>query len=79
MGQGKQAAGEFQKLIDHPAIVGRWVTGALAYLQLGRAQVLMGDRADARNSYQTFLTIWKDADPDLPAYRQAQSEFAALQ
>ena len=78
MGQGKQAAGEFQKLIDHPALVGRWVTGALAYLQLGRAQAMMGDNADARKSYQTFLAIWKGADPDLPAYKQAKSEFAAL-
>jgi len=78
LGQGKQAAGEFQKLIDHPALVGRWVAGALAYLQLGRAQAMMGDKTDAKKSYQTFLAIWKDADPDLPAYKQAKLEFAAL-
>ena len=78
MGQGKQAAAEFQKLIDHPALVGRFDTGALAYLQLGRAQAIIGDSANARKSYQTFLAIWKGADPDLPAYKQAKSEFAAL-
>jgi hypothetical protein len=53
--------------------------GALAYLQLGRAQVMMGDKAVARKSYRDFLTLWKDADPDIPIYKQAKAEYAALQ
>lgn len=78
LGQGKAASLEFQKLLDHPAIVGRYVTGALAHLQLGRAQTMMGDKAAARKSYQNFLTLWKDADPDIPIYKQAKAEYAQL-
>jgi hypothetical protein len=78
MGQGKLAAGEFQKMIDHPGIVGLCVTGALAHLQLGRAQVMMDDKTAARNSYQKFLSLWKNADPDLPIYKQAKAEYAKL-
>jgi tetratricopeptide (TPR) repeat protein len=79
MGDGRLAAAEFQKLIDHPAIVGRNDIGALAYLQLGRAQTMTGDKAAARNSYETFLTLWKDADSDIPALKQAKAEYAKLQ
>jgi eukaryotic-like serine/threonine-protein kinase len=78
LGEGRLAAAEFQKLIDHPAIVGEEVTGALARLQLGRAQVMMGDNVDARTSYRDFLSLWKDADPDLPIYKQAKAEYAKL-
>ncbi len=53
-------------------------SGPLAWLQLGRAQKMMGDNASARESYEEFLTIWKDADPDIPIYRQAKAEYAQL-
>jgi len=53
--------------------------GALAYVQLGRAFVLSGDKTRAKTAYQDFLTLWKDADPDLPILKQAQAEFAKLQ
>ncbi len=79
LGNGHMAATEFQKLIDHSAIVGRETTGALAYLQLGRGQVMTGDKAAARNSYKTFLDLWKDADSDIPALKQAKAEYAKLQ
>jgi hypothetical protein len=78
LGQGKPAAMEFQKLLDHSAIVGKDVTGALAHLQLGRAQAMMGDKAAARKSYQDFLTLWKYADPGIPIYKQAKAEYAQL-
>ena len=52
--------------------------GALAHLQLGRAQVMMGDKEAARKSYQDFVTLWKDADPDIPIYQQAKAEYAKL-
>jgi tetratricopeptide (TPR) repeat protein len=77
-GEGQQAAAEFQKLLDHSGVVGSCVTGALARFQLGRAQVMMGDKAAARKSYQDFLTLWKDADPDIPIYKQAKAEYASL-
>ncbi len=76
--QGRMAAAEFQKLLDHPGIVGTDVTGPLARLQLGRAYEIMGDHATARRWYEEFLTIWKDADPDIPIYREAKAEYARL-
>ena len=77
-GRGESAAAEFQKVLDHPGVMANFITGALARLQLGRAQAMMGDKAAARKSYQDFLTLWKDADPDLPFYRQAKAEYAKL-
>jgi eukaryotic-like serine/threonine-protein kinase len=77
-GDGQSAAGEFQKLIDNPGLCAEFITGPLARLQLGRAQRLMGDSASARKSYEEFLNIWKDADPDIPIYRQAKAEYAQL-
>src|SRR3984957_9743305 len=77
-GDGRAPAGEFQKLIDNPGLCFGYITGPLARLQLGRAQKLIGDSASARKSYEEFLTLWKDADPDLPVYRQAKVEYAQL-
>jgi len=78
LGDGQSAAAQFQKLIDNPGFSVRHVIGPLARLQLGRAQKMMGDNASARESYEEFLSIWKDADPDLPIYRQAKDEYAQL-
>jgi eukaryotic-like serine/threonine-protein kinase len=79
LGDGQSAAAQFQKLIDNPGFSVRHVIGPLARLQLGRAQKMMGDNASARKSYEEFLRIWKDADADLPVYRQAKAEYAQLQ
>jgi DNA-binding winged helix-turn-helix (wHTH) protein len=75
---GRSAAAQFQKLIDNPGFSVRHVTGPLAWLQLGRAQKMMGDEAAARKSYETFLDLWKNADPDIPIYQQAKAEYASL-
>jgi eukaryotic-like serine/threonine-protein kinase len=77
--EGTQAAAEFQKIIDHRGIVLNFPLGALAHLQLGRAYVLSGDSAKAKAAYQDFLTLWKDADPDIPILKQAKAEYAKLQ
>ncbi len=79
MRQGNAAAAEFQKIIDHPGAVLNNPTGALAHLGLGRAYALSGDRAKARIAYQDFLGLWKDADSDIPIYKQAKAEYAKLQ
>ena len=73
------AAAEFQKILDHRGIVGTDPIGALAHLQLGRTFALSGDTAKAKTAYQEFLTLWKDADPDVPILTQAKAEFARLQ
>jgi eukaryotic-like serine/threonine-protein kinase len=78
LGDGRLAAAQFQKMIDNPGFTVRHVTGAVAWLQLGRAQKMMGDEAAARKSYETFLDLWKNADPDIPIYQQAKAEYARL-
>jgi tetratricopeptide (TPR) repeat protein len=75
---GAAAAAEFGKILDHPGVVGTLLIGALAHLQLGRAYVLQGDTAKAKAAYQDFLTLWKDADPDVPILIQAKAEYAKL-
>ena len=69
---------EFQKVLDHRGIVFADPIGALAHLQLGRAYVVSGDMAKAKNAYQDFLTLWKDADADIPVLKQAKAEYAKL-
>ncbi len=78
LGEGRLAAAEFEKLADHRGLVGTDVIGALAYLQMARAQIMMRDEASARKSYEDFLDLWKGADPDIPIYRQAKAEYATL-
>ena len=78
-GRGREAAAEFQKILDHRGIVLADPVGALAHLQLGRAYVVSGDRIKARSAYQDFLAIWKDADRDIPILKQAKAEYAKLQ
>jgi len=76
--QGSQAAAEFQKILDHRQIVVSDPIGALASLQLGRAWALSGDRKAAKSAYREFLSLWKDADPDIPVLRQAKAEYMKL-
>jgi tetratricopeptide (TPR) repeat protein len=87
--QGGAAAAEFQKFLDHPGDVINCPFGALAHLGLGRAYALQaqsaqggdaaGARAKALAAYKDFLTLWKDADPDIPILREAKAEYAKLQ
>ena len=88
-GQGDAAAAEFQKILDHSGIVANCWTGALAHLGVARANALQsrtsqGADADAAPvralaAYKDFLTLWKDADPDIPILKQAKAEYAKLQ
>ena len=88
-GQAKEAAAEFQKILDHSGIVWNCWTGALAHLGVARANALQaknsqGADADAARvralaAYKDFLTLWKDADPDILVYKQAKAEYTKLQ
>ena len=75
---GKEAAAEFQRIIDHRGVEPTSPLYALAHLGLGRAAALNGDTTQARKSYQDFLALWKDADSDLPILRQAKDEYEKL-
>jgi DNA-binding winged helix-turn-helix (wHTH) protein/tetratricopeptide (TPR) repeat protein len=77
--RGTEAAAEFQKILDHRGIVVSDPIGALSRLQLGRAYALSGDMVKAKSAYLDFLTLWKDADPDIPILKQARAEYAKLQ
>ena len=76
--QGSAAAAEFQKILDHRGLVWNCPTGAYAHLGIARAYALAGDTAKAKSAYNDFLTLWKDADPDIPILREAKSESSAL-
>ena len=77
--QGKKAAAEFQKILDHRGIVLNSPIGALAHFEIARAFVMQGETAKARAAYQDFLKLWKAADPDIPVLKQAMAEYARLQ
>jgi len=76
---GDAAAAEFRKFLDYRGLVANFPWGALARLGLARAYALQGDKARARATYQDFLTLWKDADFDVPILKQAKMEYAKLQ
>jgi eukaryotic-like serine/threonine-protein kinase len=76
--RGSEAAAEFQKILDHRGIVLNALIGALARLGLARAYALSGDTARSHDAYQDFLTLWKNADPDIPILKQAKAEYARL-
>jgi DNA-binding winged helix-turn-helix (wHTH) protein/tetratricopeptide (TPR) repeat protein len=76
--RGVEAAAEFQKIINHRGVVVTDPIGALVHLQLGRALASSGDKTKAKAAYQDFLTLWKDADADIPIFKEAQSEYSNL-
>jgi predicted Zn-dependent protease len=77
--QGKEAASEFQRILDHRALGADHPLYALSYVGLARAYALTGGQAKARAAYQDFFALWKDADPDIPVLQQAKSEYLKLQ
>src|SRR5438309_366845 len=79
MGRHREAAAEFQKIVDHPGITMNDPVGPLARLQLARALSGSGDRAKSASIYKDLLTLWKDADPDLPVVREARAEASRIQ
>jgi eukaryotic-like serine/threonine-protein kinase len=77
--QGTLAAAEFQRILDWPGVVVNEPIAALAHLGLARSYALAADDPKSRAAYNDFLTLWKDADPDVPILTQAKSEYAKLQ
>jgi eukaryotic-like serine/threonine-protein kinase len=78
MGRHREAAAEFQKILDHPGIVLNDPIGPMARLQLARALSASGDRAKSAAAYKELLALWKNADPDLPVIQQAKAESARM-
>lgn len=76
---GRAAAAEFQKMLDHKGVLQNFVIASLVRLQIARAYAMAGDTAKAKVAYQDFLTLWIDADSDIPVLKQAKAEYAKLQ
>ena len=76
--QGREAAVEFQKFIDYRGVVQNSPLAALAHLGLARAGAIQGNIPQARAAYQDFLTLWKEADSDIPVLQQAKREYTNL-
>jgi tetratricopeptide (TPR) repeat protein len=79
LGRHREAATEFQKILDHPGMTLNDPIGPMARLQLARALTASGDRAKSAAAYQLLMTLWKDADPDIPVVREAKAESARQQ
>ena len=65
-------------MVSKDARTGLSASTAWAYVTLARAQTRLGKTAEARESYEKFFDVFKDADPDLPLLLQAREEFAKL-
>jgi serine/threonine protein kinase/predicted Zn-dependent protease len=76
--RGSDAAIEFQKILAWRGVVVNEPIGALAHLGLARARAMQGEVSEARAAYQDFLTLWKEADPDVPILKEVQAEYANL-
>jgi len=76
---GSEAAAEFQKILGQRGVVLNEPIGVLAHPGLARAHIMQGDTGKARAAYQDFFTLWKDADPGIPVWREAKAEYAKLQ
>ena len=76
--QPAEAAAEFQRILDHRSIVLVDPMDAMARLQLARALALSGDTVKAKSAYDDLLTLWKNADPDIPVLKEARAEYARL-
>jgi tetratricopeptide (TPR) repeat protein len=76
--EGAQAAAEFQKVLDWPGVVVNEPIGALAELGLARAYSVSGEAGKARGAYEAFFTLWKDADGNIPALKEAKAEYGRL-
>ena len=75
---GRRSGQRVSENPDHRRIVLNEPIGALAHLQLGRAYSMQGDTAKSRAAYQDFLTLWQDAEPDMPILQRAKAEYANL-
>ena len=76
--KGKEAAEEFQKILDHPGIVINEPIGALAHKDIARAHVIMGELDEGRASYREFMDIWQRADARIPIFREASLEYRQI-
>ncbi|MBZ5535199.1 MAG: protein kinase [Acidobacteriia bacterium] len=78
-GRSKEAVLEYEQILAFRNLNPTDTIQSLAHLGLARAYAAQGDKSKSRIAYQDFLALWKDADPDIPLLKEAQTEYAKLQ
>ena len=78
MQHAPEAAAEFQKILDHRGIVGSDPIALLAHWRRGKALALAGKKAEAKAEYEYFLSLWREADQDVPILRRVKAEYQRL-
>jgi tetratricopeptide (TPR) repeat protein len=78
-GHPREAAAEFQKILDRRGLLLADPLGAAALLEEGRAFASAHEVPQAKAAYQKLFALWKNADPGIPMLTDAQSEFTRLQ
>jgi tetratricopeptide (TPR) repeat protein len=78
LAQPAMAEVEYRKIVDNPGIDPVSATVTLGHLGLARAYAMEGKKPQARREYDTLFALWKNADTDLPALKQARAESAVL-
>ena len=76
---GPAAVAEYQKILDHKGVQQNFVIASLAHFQIARAYAMAGGTPTAKAAYKDFLTLWKNADPEIPILKKAKNEYAKLQ
>jgi DNA-binding winged helix-turn-helix (wHTH) protein len=77
--QGKEAAEEFRRIIDHRGVVPNFLLSVLAHLGLARAHALQGETEKSRAAYNEFFAFWEGTEYNAPIVQQARMEYARLQ
>jgi predicted Zn-dependent protease len=78
MESGAAAAAEFRKIIDHRGVDLMSPLYPIAHIRLAEAYALMGNVASARKTYEEFFSLWKNADPDVPIFKEAKAKYEQL-
>jgi len=86
MKRGPEAVTEFRKIADHESASwgATWIHPywgqyyALSYVGMARGFALAGEKEKAKAALETFFTLWKTADPDVPLFMRAKAEYAKL-
>jgi tetratricopeptide (TPR) repeat protein len=76
--RGSEAAAEFQKILDYRGLAGSNPIGVLAHWRKGKALAMAGRDQDAKTEYQQFLSLWREADTEVPILKRVNAEYGRL-
>jgi eukaryotic-like serine/threonine-protein kinase len=76
--RAEDATGEFSAILAHRGVSPLSPILVASQLGLARAYALQRDVAKSRAAYGALFAEWKNADPDIPIFKQAKAEYAKL-